>query len=187
MEQFVSLDRLEDALQTIRLSPSDSGFVEMIVCRPGVGEREVLHEAALSLEDGLVGDNWKQRGAPKVGGDARHLAMQINIMNSRTIDAIANADRALWPMAGDQLFVDFDLSADNLPAGTQLQVGEAVLEVTSEPHLGCRKFKDRFGRDAVAFVNSEIGKNLKLRGINARVIKPGVVTTGGVISKLAPF
>ena len=113
--------------------------------------------------------------------------MQINLMNARVIDAIASGDRRLWPLAGDQLFVDFDLSADNLPVGSKIQVGDAVLEVTAEPHLGCKKFMARFGRDAVMFVNSDEGKLLKLRGINARVISPGVVTNGGVISKLAPF
>jgi len=187
MTSYVPRNLLDAALELIRQSPADEGTVEMIVCRPAIGEREILQHAELSVEGGLAGDNWTDRWSGKDEHLQRHLDMQINLMNARVINAIANGDRGLWPLAGDQLFVDFDLSADNLPAGSKIQVGEAVLEVTAEPHLGCKKFMERFGRDAVMFVNSDEGKLLKLRGINARVISPGVVTNGGVISKLAPF
>ena len=187
MTIHVNRELLDGALDAIRQSPQSDGVVKMIVCRPAVGEREVLPEAELSVELGLVGDNWAARWSGREAQRQRHLDMQINLMNSRVIDSLTAGDMTRWPLAGDQLFVDFDLSEDNLPAGTKIRVGEAVLEVTSEPHLGCSKFKQRFGRDAVLFVNSDLGKQLKLRGINARVITPGVVTNGGVISKLAPF
>jgi hypothetical protein len=183
----VSGAALKDALALIRQSPRSSGVVEMIVRRPTVNEREVLQQGELSADLGLLGDNWATSWPARQERHPRHCEMQINLMNSRVIDAICAGDRQRWPLAGDQLFVDFDLSEDNLPAGTKIQVGEAVLEVTSEPHLGCRKFERRFGRDAVLFVNSDTGKSLKLRGINARVLNPGVVITGAVISKLAPF
>jgi len=187
MTAFVTRDQLEKALDFIRQSPATEGRVEMIVCRPAVNEREVLEQAELDVERGLVGDNWGDRSSDRKKHPQRYLEMQINLMNSRVIDVIAGGDRERWPLAGDQLYVNFDLSEDNLPAGTHIQVGDAVLEVTAEPHLGCRKFSQRFGRDAVLFVNSKTGKRLNLRGINARVINPGVVTNGGVISKLAPF
>ncbi|MBL4820807.1 MAG: MOSC domain-containing protein [Gammaproteobacteria bacterium] len=187
MSNYVSLEILDSAMAVIQGSPAAQGTVEMIVCRPEIGERLVLEEAELDVVEGLLGDNWRSRGGPAKHNDERHLAMQINIMNSRAIDAIASGERDLWPLAGDQFFVDFDLSAANLPAGTRLEIGTAVVEVTEEPHLGCKKFMQRFGRDAVKFVNSDEGKAIKLRGINARVISPGVVTNGGVISKLAPF
>jgi hypothetical protein len=184
---YVTRDLLDAAVDLIRQSPSSEGRIEMIVRRPVIGEREVLQQAQLTIEGGLLGDNWSERWSGKEEELQRHKDMQINIMNARVIDVIAGGDQMLWPLAGDQLFVDFDLSLSNLPAGTKLQVGEAVLEVTAEPHLGCKKFKQRFGKDAVMFVNSDEAKLLNLRGINARVISPGVVTNGGVISKLAPF
>jgi hypothetical protein len=183
----VPRDLLDAAVDLIRQSPSSEGRIELIVRRPAVGAREVLQQAQLTIEGGLAGDNWSKRWSGKEEELQRHQDMQINLMNSRVIDVIAGGDQSLWPLAGDQFFVDFDLSINNLPAGTKLQVGEAVLEVTAEPHLGCRKFKQRFGKDAVMFVNSDEAKLLNLRGINARVISPGVVTHGGVISKLAPF
>ena len=187
MTSYVRRDLLESAIDLIRQSPSVEGNIEMIVRRPAVGEREVLQQAELTVVGGLLGDNWPDRWSGKEQHRQRHLDMQINLMNSRVIDVIADGNRDLWPLAGDQFFVDFDLSEDNLPAGTKIQVGEAVLEVTAEPHLGCKKFMERFGKDAVLFVNSEESRLLKLRGINAKVISPGVVTHGGVISKLAPF
>jgi len=187
MASHVSRDLLEAAVDLIRRSPAVEGKIEMIVSRPAVGEREVLQQAELTIENGLLGDSWQDRWSGSQEHRQRHLDMQINLMNSRVIDVITGGDRSLWPLAGDQFFVDFDLCADNLPAGTKIQVGEAVLEVTEEPHLGCKKFRERFGKDAVMFVNSNETKLLKLRGINAKVISPGVVTNGGVISKLAPF
>lgn len=187
MSSYVSRDLLDAAIDMIGQSPTVEGNVEMIVCRPAVGERQVLQRAELTVDGGLLGDNWADRWTGKEEHRQRHLDMQINLMNSRVIDAITDGDRALWPLAGDQFFVDFDLGADNLPTGSKIQVGEAVLEVTAEPHLGCKKFMARFGKDAVMFVNADETRLLKLRGINARVISPGVVTNGGVISKLAPF
>ncbi len=186
MTNFVSRDILENAIGNIQQSPAAQGTIEMIVCRPGIGERTVLEQAELCIDQGLVGDNWQSRWNEKTKSKDRYLAMQINLMNARTIDTIVNGEKALWPLAGDQFFVDFDLSEDNLPAGTQLQIGTAVIEVTAEPHLGCKKFMERFGKDAVMFVNSDVGKSINLRGINAKVISPGVVANGGVISKLAP-
>jgi len=187
MTDYVSASILEMALENIQQSPANEGVVEMIVSRPGIGERNVLEQAELSVELGLVGDNWLSRWNEQKRNKDRHFDMQINLMNARTIDVITNGNRELWPLAGDQFFVDIDLSEDNLPAGAKLQIGTAVIEVTAEPHLGCKKFMERFGKDAVVFVNSDLGKSIKLRGINAKVISPGVVTSGGAISKLAPF
>jgi len=182
-----SLEDFEMAVDGVRQSPVQTGTVEMLVRRPAPGAREVLQQARLTVEHGLVGDDWIDRWSGREDKWQRHLDMQIAIMNSRVIDAITGGDRERWPLAGDQLFIDLDISEDNLPPGTRLKAGTAILEVTAEPHLGCRKFKERFGRDAVMFVNSDRGKLLKLRGINTRVVLPGMVTSGGVISKLAPF
>lgn len=174
---------LEAGLEHIRQSPKDHGVLELIVRRPRVGEREVLEEGTLDMTVGLVGDNWSVRGSSRTADGSSHPDMQLNLMNARVIDLVAQ-DRARWSLAGDQLYVDLDLSADNLPPGTRLALGSAVIEVTPEPHTGCQKFVSRFGLDAMKFVNSPERKALRLRGINARVVQPGVIRVGDVVRKL---
>ncbi len=149
-------------------------MLKLIVCRPEPEEREVLTEGRLDLAGGLVGDNWKARGSRGTPDGSANPEMQLNVMNARVIELLAH-DKERWALAGDQLFVDLDLSESNVPPGTRLAIGEAVIEVTAPPHLGCKKFSARFGPDAVKFVNSEEGKALHLRGVNAKVIQPGVV------------
>ena len=177
-------DALEAGLPEILASPGDEGVVKMIVRRPGVGEREVVESGELDLAEGLVGDNWRVRGSRQTEDGRAHPEMQLNLMNSRVIALVAGS-RDRWPLAGDQLFVDLDLSKENLPAGTRLAMGSAIVEVTSVPHLGCRKFVARFGLEAMKFVNSRRGKKLRLRGINAKVVKPGRVSTGDRVRRLA--
>jgi hypothetical protein len=182
-QQHKTTQQLEMALDGIRQAPKDNGSVELIVCRPGVDKRQILDTCELDLELGLRGDNWKTKGYRKTADGNAHPEMQITLMNCRVITAVAG-DKQDWSPAGDQFFVDFDLSDENLPAGTRLQLGEAELEVTGEPHLGCKKFTARFGREAMLFVNSELGKSLNLRGVNTRVVSAGTVTTGDAIRKL---
>ena len=182
--RHLTLDELEAGLPGLLTSPPDRGTLELIVRRPAIGAREVLETGELDLADGLVGDTWKLRGSSRSADGGPHPEMQINVMNSRVIDFIAQ-DRDRWALAGDQLFVDLDLSAENLPPGTRLSMGTAVIEVTPQPHTGCAKFVERFGVDAMKFVNSPRGRQLSLRGINARVVRPGRIHVGDVISKLA--
>ena len=178
---FATLEELEADLDAIEASPRDEGVLELIVRRPAVGEREVLEEGQLDVALGLVGDTWSSRGArPKHGP---HPDMQINVMNSRVIAAVAR-DKSRWALAGDQLFVDFDLSTENVPPGTRLAVGSAIIEVTAEPHTGCGKFINRFGVAAGKFVNSPVGRRLQLRGINAKVIRSGTLRVGDRVTKL---
>ena len=181
--KYLTTEELEAGLEDIYLSPKDNGVINMIVCRPDVEKREVLHEAKLDLVEGLVGDNWKVRGSTSTTDGSAHPEMQINIMNSRVIALLAQEEER-WQLAGDQLYVDMDLSVENLPAGTRLGVGSAVLAVTTKPHLGCNKFAARFGPDAVKFVNSQLGKQLHLRGVNARVIQAGTIQTGDIVRKV---
>jgi len=181
--RHLSLTELEAGLDEIRRSPRDEGTVALIVRRPDVGEREVVSEAKLDVDQGLLGDGWYARGNPFRRGEPAQPEMQINIMNARAALLIAG-ERDRMPLAGDQLYIDLDLSLENLPAGTRLSIGSAVVEVTPPPHRGCKKFEKRFGADAVAFVNSELGKALNLRGINAKVVRSGVVRTGDVARKL---
>ena len=177
-----STAELEAGLIEVRDSPSDSGTVELIVRRPAVDEREVLTEAALDLEAGLEGDTWLVRGSSRTPDGSSHPGMQVTVMNVRAALLVAHEPERRV-LAGDQLFVDLDLSTGNLPPGTQLALGSAVLEVTDQPHLGCAKFAARFGQDALRFVNSRVGRELRLRGLNARVVVPGTVRAGDTIRK----
>ena len=178
---FTSTNQLEAGLDLIRQSPKDHGRVELIVCRPAVGEREALNQAVLDVDHGLDGDDWLARGDRHTVDRRAHPDMQLNLINARAIALIAQT-RERWKLAGDQF--DFDLSNDNLPIGSLLAIGEAVIEVTAEPHLGCSKFSRRYGREATKFVNSKIGKMLNLRGINAKVISSGKVDLGASIRKI---
>jgi hypothetical protein len=178
-------DELHAAVPYFRRSPKDAGTVELVVRRPAVGEREVLDEGELNLALGLVGDSWIKRGSNRTADGSPDPDTQLNVMNARVIAFLAGSpDRRA--LAGDQLYLDLDLSEDNLPAGTRLTLGTAVIEVTAQPHPGCAKFRERFGLEALRFVNSPVGRELRLRGLNARVVIPGMVRPGDTVTKLAP-
>lgn len=174
---FKSLAELEAGLDRVLQSPHDSGTLRMIVRRPAENERETLRDGDLCLTFGLVGDCWS------MGPGRPDPAAQVTLMNCRAIELIAGDERN-WPPAGDQLFVDLSLAEDDVPAGTRLAIGTAVVEVTAEPHTGCKKFAARYGTDAVKFVNSPRGKQLHLRGVNARVVQAGRIQVGDVVRKL---
>jgi len=176
-------DELTAALDEIRKSPVAVGTVELIVRRPAEDEREVLDEGTLDHEKGLLGDVWLARGSKSRPDGSANPDAQLTLMNARAAEVITGS-RDRWPLAGDQLYVDLDLSVENLPAGTQLAVGDAVVEVTPEPHTGCAKLSARFGTEALKFVNKSPGRELRLRGVNARVVTPGAVRSGDTISKL---
>jgi len=179
----LTLAELEAGMDTILQSPKDQGALQLIVRRPQVEAREVLQEGELDLAVGLVGDSWKSRGSSSTPDGSANPEMQLNIMNSRVVALLAQT-KERWPLAGDQLYVDLDLSAANVPPGTQLSIGSAVIEVTSPPHTGCKKFMARYGVDAMKFVNSSTGKQLHLRGINAKVVRPGMIRVGDVAKKI---
>jgi MOSC domain-containing protein YiiM len=171
---------LEDGLGAVRLAPNDTGTVELIVRRPAEEEREVVARARLDPIEGLAGDSWHMRSNSRHEDGSPRRDTQLTLMNARAAALVAGA-RERWPLAGDQLFVDLDLSYANLPPGTALQVGSAVLEVTDEPHHGCGKFARRFGVDALKFVNSQPGRELNLRGIYARIVTGGTIRAGDAI------
>jgi len=178
-----TMEELEAGLEEIRRSPRDEGILALIVARPRVDERRVLEEGELCLVEGLVGDSWKLRSSSRTADGSAHPDMQLNVMNARAIALLAQAEER-WPLAGDQLYLDLDLSAENLPPGTRLALGGAVIEVTNQPHTGCRKFLARFGLEAAKFVNSSAGRQLNLRGINARVVQPGAIRRGDLARKV---
>ena len=180
----LTMAELEAGLDHIRQSPKDEGVLQLIVRRPQVDKREVLNEGELHISEGLVGDSWIMRGSSRTSDGSSHPDMQLNIMNARAIALVAG-DKDRWQLAGDQLYIDIDLSDENLPAGSRLALGTAVIEVSPQPHTGCQKFLLRFGRDAVKFVNSAIGKELHLRGINAKIVQSGTIHVGDVARKIA--
>lgn len=155
----------------------------MIVARPAEDERTIMESGLLSEENGLSGDNWLERGSPSTSDGSANPECQLTLMSSRVADAVAGS-RERWPLAGDQIFVDMDLSIDNLPAGTRLALGDAVIEISENPHSGCAKFSDRFGADALRFVNVGKGKELRLRGVNTIVVRSGAVRLGDKLTKL---
>ena len=174
---------LEAGLEEIRQSPRDAGELKMIVRRPDLGVREELDTGDLDIVQGLVGDTWQSRSSKRTADGSPHPDMQLNLMNTRVVALVAQ-DPSRWALAGDQLFVDLDLSEANMPAGTRLALGSAVIEVTAQPHTGCAKFVSRFGVDAMQFVNSPLGRELHLRGINARVITAGRIRVGDIARKI---
>jgi hypothetical protein len=180
--QHFDLAALEAGLGQIRASPNDAGRVELICRRPQTEHREVIDEAVLDMQQGLVGDNWLTRGSKSTPDGSAHPDMQLTLMNVRSATLIAGAPERRQ-LAGDQFFVDLDLSADNIPPGTRLKLGDATVEITEIPHRGCGKFSARFGVDALKFVNSDVGRELNLRGVNARIVEGGVVRRGDAIAK----
>jgi MOSC domain-containing protein YiiM len=175
---------LEAGLDMIMRAPKDEGVVQMIVRRPKVGGRELVEEVDLDAATGMAGDSWITRAMQLNPSGDPDRDNQITIVNARAISHVAQ-ERERWPLAGDQLYIDLDVSQDNLPAGTLLAIGSAIIEITSAPHTGCRKFAARFGPDAVEFVNSPIGLDLRLRGVNACVFQSGTIRVGDVATKLA--
>jgi MOSC domain-containing protein YiiM len=182
--RHATAEELAAGLAEIRRAPADAGTVEMIVRRPAQDEREVVEEAVLTREEGLVGDHWLARGSRSTADGSADPDRQLTLMGSRVVDLLAGGDRAAWPLAGDQLYVYLDLGLENLPPGTRLAVGAAIVEVTAPPHTGCAKFSARFGSEALRWVNTPEGRDLRLRGVNARVVEPGRVRPGDAVRRL---
>jgi hypothetical protein len=173
---------LEQGMGIVTSAPKDQGPVLLVVRRPGKGEREIVAEAELDVARGLVGDDWINR--PGMRSDVPSPYAQITVMNARYTELIAGADHEAWALAGDQLYVDLDISRDNMPAGTRISIGDAIVEMQAEPHTGCVQFSARFGSDALRVSNTERGRGLRLRGANATVVQSGTVRTGDIARKL---
>jgi MOSC domain-containing protein YiiM len=170
------------SLQAVLSAPAEGGRVHLIVLRPAVDERTQVTAALLDEAEGVVGDGWRARGSSRTPDGSANPDSQVTIMSTRVLAAI-EPDRSRWPLAGDQLLVDADLSMANLPAGTRIAIGDAILEVSEAPHTGCAKFSARFGSDALRWINGPDGRELRMRGVNARVIRGGVVRVGDELRK----
>ena len=175
----LTMAEMEQNLDEIRRSPKQEGWLDLIVRRPRSGEREVVAEAELSVAEGLVGDNWSTRSP----GVPLEPDRQLTIMNARVAGLLAQ-DTGRWQLFGDQLYIDFELSESNLPAGTRLALGSAIIEVTPVDHTGCKKFAERFGVDAVKFVSTPVGRELRLRGMYAKVVQAGRIRSGDKVRRL---
>ena len=179
-----TLDEFTDHLTTLRAAPRDVGTLSMIVRRPAVGAREVLDVGELDVELGLVGDNWLERTTSYARERGTHLKAQLTVTSAPMVEFLAGSEEER-AQAGDQLYLDLHIGRDNLPAGTRLAIGSsAVIEVTDKPHNGCAKFRARFGDDALEFVNSPVGQDLRLRGLNAQVVVDGPVRRGDAVTVL---
>lgn len=174
-----TMGQLKAGLEEILQSPRNFGALELIVRRPRIDARELLGSAELDVSAGLVGDDWRTRGSPDTADASALPDTQVTLMNSRVIALLAG-DRRRWQLAGDQLFLDLDLSVNNLPAGARLSIGSAVVEISARPHAGCKKFAKRYGVEAIKFVNSTEGSQLRLRGANAKVVQSGHIKLGDV-------
>lgn len=180
----VPADELAARLDDVSASPADEGRVELVVRRPATGEREVLAEASLDPAVGIVGDTWLERGSRHTPDGSAEPDRQVTLMNARVAALVAGSPERM-PLAGDQLYVDLDLGVDNLPAGTRLAMGSAVVVVTEPPHTGCAKFTQRYGLAALRLINSPAGRAARWRGVNARVEVAGTVRPGDYVRKLA--
>jgi hypothetical protein len=177
----VDAQTLLAGLDHVRASPGEIGEVRLIVLRPAPGERDVVTDAAVDCEAGVIGDSWLARGSRRTPDGAADREAQVTVMNIRAAELVAGG-LAGAPLAGDQIYVDFDVSIDNLPPGSLLAVGDVQLRVSEKPHTGCKKFVARFGADAMRFVNSPTGRRLRLRGVNTTVVTPGVVGVGDQVT-----
>ncbi len=180
---YMTQEKLAAGMPAVFDSPKNQGRLDMIVCRPEKYAREELQEGQLDETLGLVGDNWLARAQADSPGGVVNIEAQLTLMNTRLVQMVAG-EKDRWKLAGDQLYVDMDLSKENLPPGTRLVVGSAIIEVTSKPHTGCKKFVERYGMDAMLFINSPAGKDLRLRGMYAKVVQPGKIKIGDTIEKL---
>jgi hypothetical protein len=176
-----TLAELETMIEGIRDAPTEAGVIALIVRRPAVGEREVVDEVRLDVIEGLVGDSWRARGSSSTPDGSADPQAQLTVVNARAAAAYAG-EVSRWPLAGDQIYADFDIGIEHLPPGTRLAIGDAEIEVSEKPHTGCAKFSARFGQDALRFVSTPEGRGLRLRGMNVRISKSGTVRVGDPIS-----
>ena len=174
---------LNDQMSQIMAAPKDGGVVDLIVARPESDERQILETAELDVDDGLIGDNWKARGNRHTPDGRANKETQLTLMNSRVANAITDT-KSEWALAGDQIYIDMDLSVQNLPAGTHLRVGTATIRISEQPHTGCKKFVERFGADALRFVNTGPGAEARFRGLNAQIIESGTVRHGDKVIRI---
>lgn len=183
--KHLTTEEIEAGLENVLSSPADSAVVEAIVRRPAAGQRDELTSCELTVTGGLIGDHWAKGAWKSLPDGSPDPDVQISLMNRRFLDLIATS-KANWAPAGNNFIVDMDLSAENLAVGQRLSLGAAEIEISPVPNTGCKFFIERYGRDACVFVNRGIGRDRRLRGVYARVVKDGLVSVGDKLRKLDP-
>lgn len=178
----LSIEQITKRVAELPAAPADNGVVASLVIRPETDERKIVSNIHVVPGQGIVGDNYVARGNDKTPDGKAHPEAQICVMNASVLDILADGDMSKWPLAGDQILVDFDLSTDNVPAGSRFSIGSATFEVANKPHNGCAKFAERFGMDAARFANSD--KVQRYRGINVMVVTEGDLSVGDPIIKV---
>lgn len=181
--EYLTTEQLEAELVHVLASPRDQGKLEAIVVRPVEDGRQVCSHAYLSAEGGVKGDRWVTSSSRRLPDGRPDPQVQVSLMNARLLRMLAGSEERI-SLAGDNLVVDLDLSEANMPVGQRLSAGEAVLEITDVPHTGCQKFAQRFGPDAVRFVNAVDRHSLHLRERYARILKAGTLRVGDTLRKL---
>jgi MOSC domain-containing protein YiiM len=172
LHAHLTRESLEQRFHELPAPPLDVGKVALVVRRPDAGVRELPPRARLTVEGGLEGDRW-------AAGPDRKVESQVTLMRADVSRLVANGQPV--ELCGDNLLVELDLSKENLPAGTRIEIGTALCEVTPKPHTGCSKFSGRFGADALAFAAGPEHASRRLRGIHVRVLEDGEVSPGDVI------
>ena len=182
---YQTAEQLEAGMGRVLDAPKDQGPVWLVVRRPGRGEREILSEGQLDTEQGLIGDDWVKR--PGMHRETPSPHAQVTVMNARAAELVSgDPEPATWAQSGDQLYIDLDISEANMPAGTRIEIGQAVLEVQAEPHTGCVQFRSWWGPDALRHFSTTEGLSLRMRGANTRVVRSGRVRPGDTARKVAP-
>ncbi len=168
-----TFDELQELWQASEAPPARSGSVVALTVRVGPLSNELREQVELSVELGVVGDRWS-------AGDEPNIDQQVSLMNARAAELVCHDDHPLSE-PGDNLVVALDLSDDALPVGSRVRAGSALLEITPYPHKGCKKFRERFGADALRWVNHKDTIGHHFRGVYGKVIEPGVVRVGDAI------
>lgn len=167
---MLSFDELERLWQTGARPPRGVGTVRLITLRVGGRQHELPLSAMLTVEGGVAGDKWGEEVSPDPDG-------QVTLMNARVAELIAG-DRVPRPLPGDNFLVDLALDEEALPVGARVRLGQAVIQVTAKPHSGCKTFRERFGAEALRWVNVRANRPLRLRGVMCRVVVAGSVAVG---------
>jgi hypothetical protein len=174
---------LDPTYADLHAAPRDHATVTLLVARPGTDQRLTVSTADLDVERGMIGDDWQARGSWEKRGDRANREAQLTLMSTRVLAAI-EPDPSRWPLAGDQVYLDLDLSEENLSVGTRLALGSAEVVVTALPHTGCKKFAARFGHDALRWISTHEGRALRMRGMYVQIVKSGTVRVGDTVRKL---
>ena len=173
-----TFDELEALWSAAPPPPRERGSVRLLCVRRAPSEHETPESVEVTVSEGLVGDRWSRATAHDPDPDS-----QVTLMMAGVAELVAAAEQPLHE-AGDNILVDYDISVDNLPVGSRLRIGEAVLEVSATPHTGCSKFSGRFGQDALRWVNWRYWRERRLRGVNCRVVSGGTVRLGDAVERI---